>query len=125
MADTSGTRDKAAEAAQEEKSKVRERTGALRDELAEARAKVQKLEGQVQERLAYEEEHPRDTSSAYDKVYGTTKELKGKIKETIGAAVGDELLEARGKVDKLEGQAQKKLGDLKKEANDLKSALDQ
>ncbi len=53
-------------------------------------------------------------SSNQDKVEGTGKDLKGKFKEGVGKAVGNESLEAEGKVDQAEGAIQKKSGDVKK-----------
>jgi uncharacterized protein YjbJ (UPF0337 family) len=53
-------------------------------------------------------------SSNQDKVEGTGKDLKGKIKEGAGKAVGNERLQAEGKADQAEGKVQKKIGDVKK-----------
>lgn len=53
-------------------------------------------------------------SSNQDKVEGTGKDLKGKIKEGAGKAVGNERLQAEGKADQAEGKVQKKVGDVKK-----------
>jgi len=53
-------------------------------------------------------------SSEQDKTEGSAKDLKGKIKETAGDAVGNESLEAEGKADQVEGKVQKKAGDVKK-----------
>jgi uncharacterized protein YjbJ (UPF0337 family) len=39
-----------------------------------------------------------------DKISNKAEELKGKLKEAIGKATGDEHLEAEGKVDKAEGK---------------------
>lgn len=53
-------------------------------------------------------------SSNQDKVEGTGKDIKGKIKEGVGKAVGNERLQAEGQVDQAEGAVQKKAGDVKK-----------
>jgi uncharacterized protein YjbJ (UPF0337 family) len=53
-------------------------------------------------------------SSNQDKVEGTGKDIKGKIKEGVGKAVGNERLQAEGKADQVEGAVQKKAGDVKK-----------
>jgi len=53
-------------------------------------------------------------SSNQDKAEGTGKDLKGKIKEGAGKAVGNERLQAEGKADQAEGKLQKKVGDVKK-----------
>lgn len=42
------------------------------------------------------------------------KDLKGKIKEGAGKAVGNERLQAEGQADQAEGKVQKKVGDVKK-----------
>jgi len=48
-----------------------------------------------------------------DQVKGRVKEAKGKIKELAGKLVGNESLEAKGKVQKTLGKAQAKFGDVK------------
>lgn len=53
-------------------------------------------------------------SSTTDKSEGKMHQVKGKIKETSGKAVGNKELEARGKVEKSEGKVQQKVGDVKK-----------
>jgi uncharacterized protein YjbJ (UPF0337 family) len=55
-----------------------------------------------------------------DQVKGRVKEAKGKIKEVAGKLVGDENLEARGKVQKVLGEAQAKFGDVKQDVKDAK-----
>ncbi len=53
-------------------------------------------------------------------VKGKVKEAKGFIKEVTGKLVGNEKLEAKGKVQKILGEAQAKIGDLKQRAKELK-----
>ena len=53
-----------------------------------------------------------------DQVKGRVKEAKGKIKEVAGKLVGNESLEAKGKVQKTLGKAQAKFGDVKKDLKD-------
>jgi uncharacterized protein YjbJ (UPF0337 family) len=53
-------------------------------------------------------------SSTQDKAEGTAKDLKGKVKEGAGKAVGNDRLQTEGRADQLEGKAQKKVGDIKK-----------
>ena len=53
-------------------------------------------------------------SSTKDKAEGKMHKVKGKIKETVGKAVGNEDLEAEGKSEKFEGKVQEKVGDVKK-----------
>ncbi len=48
-----------------------------------------------------------------DRVAGSAKVVKGKIKEAVGKAVGDSKLELQGKVDKIEGKVQNAVGGLK------------
>ncbi len=53
-------------------------------------------------------------SSTKDKAEGTMHQVKGKIKETGGKAVGNKDLEDEGKVENVKGKVQKKVGDVKK-----------
>jgi uncharacterized protein YjbJ (UPF0337 family) len=48
-----------------------------------------------------------------DRVIGSAKVVKGKIKEVVGKAVGDAKLEAEGKADKIEGKVQNAVGGMK------------
>ena len=48
-----------------------------------------------------------------DRVIGSAKVIKGKVKEAVGMAVGDAKLETEGKADKIEGGVQNALGGLK------------
>jgi uncharacterized protein YjbJ (UPF0337 family) len=54
-----------------------------------------------------------------DQVKGRVNEVKGKIKEVAGKLVGNEKVEAKGKVQKIVGNAQAKFGDFKKDVKDL------
>jgi len=53
-----------------------------------------------------------------DQVKGRVEEAKGHIKEATGKAVGNERLEAEGKVDQLSGKTQKNYGDVKEKVAD-------
>lgn len=53
-------------------------------------------------------------SSTKDNMEGKMHQVKGKIKETVGKAVGNPDLEAEGKVENLAGKIQEKVGDVKK-----------
>lgn len=53
-------------------------------------------------------------SSTKDKVKGTAREAKGKVKETTGKAVGNPNLRDRGTAEKMGGKVQRKVGDVKK-----------
>jgi uncharacterized protein YjbJ (UPF0337 family) len=48
-----------------------------------------------------------------DRIAGSAKEVKGKVKEAVGKAVGDAKLESEGKADKIEGKVQNAVGGLK------------
>lgn len=48
-----------------------------------------------------------------DRVIGSAKVAKGKIKEALGKAVGDAKLESDGKADKFEGKVQNAVGGIK------------
>jgi len=54
-----------------------------------------------------------------DQIKGRIKEAEGKVKEVAGKLVGNENLEAKGKVQKDLGEAQAKFGDVKKDVKDL------
>ena len=48
-----------------------------------------------------------------DRVVGSAKAVKGKVKEAVGKAIGDAKLEAEGKADTIEGRVQNAGGGLK------------
>jgi uncharacterized protein YjbJ (UPF0337 family) len=62
--------------------------------------------------------HPNKTktmkSSTYDKAQGTEKIIAGTAKEVAGKLLGNHRLQAGGKTEKIEGQVQKKIGNIKK-----------
>ena len=45
-----------------------------------------------------------------DRIIGSAKVVKGKVKEAVGKAVGDAKLEAEGKADKIGGKVQNAIG---------------
>ena len=53
-----------------------------------------------------------------DQVKGRIREAKGKIKEAAGKLVGNEKLEQKGKTQQVLGEAQAKLGDVKKDVKE-------
>ena len=53
-------------------------------------------------------------SSTKDKIKGTLKEAKGKVKEETGNAMGNPGLRDRGTMEKAGGKVQRKIGDVKK-----------
>jgi uncharacterized protein YjbJ (UPF0337 family) len=48
-----------------------------------------------------------------DRVIGSAKVIKGKVKEAVGKVIGDTKLETEGKVDKIEGEVQNAVGGVK------------
>lgn len=53
-------------------------------------------------------------SSIQDKTEGTAKNIAGRVKEATGKLIGNPRLEAEGKAVRVEGQIQKKIGEIKK-----------
>jgi uncharacterized protein YjbJ (UPF0337 family) len=53
-----------------------------------------------------------------NQVKGRVKELEGMIKEVAGKLVGNEKLEEKGKVQKIIGEAQAAVGDIKQDVKD-------
>ena len=48
-----------------------------------------------------------------DRVIGSAKVIKGKVKEAVGKAIGDAKLETEGKAEKIEGKVQNAIGGVK------------
>ncbi|MGQ7794115.1 CsbD family protein [Faunimonas sp. B44] len=48
-----------------------------------------------------------------DRVKGSAKVVKGRVKEAVGKAIGDAKLESSGKADRVEGTVQNAVGGLK------------
>jgi uncharacterized protein YjbJ (UPF0337 family) len=48
-----------------------------------------------------------------DRVIGSAKVAKGKVKEAAGKALGDAKLQAEGKADRIEGKVQNAVGSVK------------
>jgi uncharacterized protein YjbJ (UPF0337 family) len=55
-----------------------------------------------------------------DQVKGRVKEAEGTIKEAAGKTVGNERLQAKGKIEKVLGKAQAAFGDVKQDVKDAK-----
>jgi len=53
-----------------------------------------------------------------DQTEGRVKEAKGVLKEVAGTLLGDEKLEAKGKVQRIVGKAQAKFGDVKQDVKE-------
>ena len=58
-----------------------------------------------------------------DQVEGRVKEAKGTIKEVAGKLVGNESMEAKGKIQKNLGKVQAKFGDVKEDVKDATKPL--
>jgi uncharacterized protein YjbJ (UPF0337 family) len=58
-----------------------------------------------------------------DQVEGRVKEAKGTIKEVAGKLVGNESMEAKGKIQKNVGKVQAKFGDVKEDVKDATKPL--
>ena len=52
-------------------------------------------------------------SSTQDKAEGKWHKVKGKIKQVAGKVVGNRELEAEGKAENFDGNAQEKIGEIK------------
>lgn len=46
-----------------------------------------------------------------NQVEGTGKDLKGRVKDAVGGLIGDESLQAEGKLDRLKGKVQDTFGE--------------
>jgi uncharacterized protein YjbJ (UPF0337 family) len=53
-------------------------------------------------------------TSTKEQVEGKLHKVKGEIKETVGKLINDSHLKAEGNVEKKEGAAQEKVGQIKK-----------
>jgi uncharacterized protein YjbJ (UPF0337 family) len=54
-----------------------------------------------------------DHSMDREHVKGAADKIKGTVKDTVGQAMGDEKLQAEGKMDKVKGDIRKGVGDVK------------
>jgi len=53
-----------------------------------------------------------------DEVKGAGKQAKGAVKDAVGGLTGNEKLQAEGKLDKVAGKVQQKVGEAKDAARD-------
>ncbi len=53
-----------------------------------------------------------------DTIIGAAKEIKGKVRNAVGHATGNEKEEVRGKMDEVEGKLQKNYGKIKEVIKD-------
>jgi uncharacterized protein YjbJ (UPF0337 family) len=58
-----------------------------------------------------------------DQVKGAVKEAAGNVQQKAGKMIGSSEHEAKGLITKVEGKAQKKVGDAKEALKDAKSKL--
>lgn len=58
-----------------------------------------------------------------DQVQGRVEQAKGAVKETTGKAVGNDRLQAEGKLDKAGGKIQSGVGDAKEKVKDAVDKL--
>jgi uncharacterized protein YjbJ (UPF0337 family) len=63
-------------------------------------------------------EQSEETTMHKDEIEGAGKQAKGAIKDAVGGLTGDEKLQAEGKLDKVEGKVQSKVGEVKDRARD-------
>lgn len=49
----------------------------------------------------------------HDRSEGSMKNIKGRVKEGVGKAIGDSKMETEGKMDKAEGRVQNTIGGMK------------
>ncbi len=49
----------------------------------------------------------------HDRSEGSMKNMKGRVKEGLGKALGDSKMESEGKMDKAEGKIQNTIGGIK------------
>ena len=52
--------------------------------------------------------------STHDRIEGTAKQARGKLKIAAGKISGSARLKAKGRADVIEGKVQKKIGDVEK-----------
>jgi uncharacterized protein YjbJ (UPF0337 family) len=53
-----------------------------------------------------------------DRIEGSAKQMKGKVKDAVGNLTGDSKMQAEGKADRAEGKVQNTVGGLKDKARD-------
>ena len=57
-------------------------------------------------------------SGDQNRVEGTAKDIKGRVKDAIGGLTGDESLQAEGKLDRVKGKAQDMVGEAQQKLGD-------
>jgi uncharacterized protein YjbJ (UPF0337 family) len=69
---------------------------------------------EIRNKEAYFEKGNSMKNSTIDKVKGTARELKGKVKEAAGQATNNPDLADRGTAEKVAGKVQRKAGEVEK-----------
>jgi len=59
-----------------------------------------------------------------DRIAGTAKDIKGKVKQGVGEATGDASMEAEGRMEQAEGKVQNKVGQAKDAVRDAADGKD-
>ena len=62
-------------------------------------------------------------SGTDDRAKGTWDETKGKVKEAVGDATGNDDLEREGRKDQVKGEGRKAVGHVKEAGEDLKDGV--
>ncbi|MDA3933699.1 MAG: CsbD family protein [Gammaproteobacteria bacterium] len=52
-----------------------------------------------------------------NQISGRIDEVKGKSKQAVGKIVGNKKLEREGRIEKISGQVEKNIGDIKRDVN--------
>jgi uncharacterized protein YjbJ (UPF0337 family) len=65
----------------------------------------------------------RIMGSTKDKVTGAANQVGGKIKEGVGKVIGNEQMQAEGKIQQVKGQAQQKVGEAKSAIKDAAESV--
>jgi uncharacterized protein YjbJ (UPF0337 family) len=58
-------------------------------------------------------------AGAENQIEGVGKDVKGRVKDAVGGLTGDSSLQAEGKIDRVKGKVQEKIGEAQQDiAND-------
>jgi uncharacterized protein YjbJ (UPF0337 family) len=52
-----------------------------------------------------------DQAGAENQIEGVGKDIKGRVKDAVGGLTGDNSLQAEGKIDRVKGKVQEKIGE--------------
>jgi uncharacterized protein YjbJ (UPF0337 family) len=59
-----------------------------------------------------------------DEIKGKAKRIKGRIKDKVGAVIGNRKLEAEGEVERVEGAAQESVGRARRKAHEIRKKIE-